>query len=97
MENTITTSINGSSWELAPTNTWTGIVLAVLFIYLIFRHFIFVLMFMDIILGWLRKFNWFPKEGKRRNTLIHWIIAVGLFAGFLAIAGSVGWLKFIPQ
>ena len=62
MESTITTSTNGNSWEIVPTHTLAGIVLGVLFIYLFFRHFMFVLMFMDLILGWLRKFNWFPKE-----------------------------------
>ena len=54
-------------------------------------------MFMDVMLGWLRKFNWFPKEGKRRKTFIHWIVALGMFLGFLAVAGSTGWLEFIPQ
>jgi len=97
MESTLTTSANGNTWEIAPTSTLAGVVLAVLFIYLFFRHFLFLLMLMDMILGWLRKFNWFPKKGKRRKTLIHWIIAMGLFLGFLAIAGSAGWLQFIPQ
>ena len=54
-------------------------------------------MFMDIILGWLRKFSWFPKEGKRRKALIHWLIAVGLYVGCLSLAASFGWLNFIPQ
>ena len=97
MESTITTSTNGNSWEIVPTNTVAGIILAVLFIYLFFRHFMFVLMFMDLIFGWLRKFNWFPKEGKRRKTFIHWVIALALFFGFLLVAGSTGWLDFIPQ
>jgi len=97
MENTLTTSTNGKSWEVAPTNTFAGIVLGVLFIYLFFRHFMFVLMFMDIVLSWLRKFNWFPKEGKRRKTFIHWVIAVVLFLGFLSVAGFAGWLEFTPQ
>jgi hypothetical protein len=52
---------------------------------------------MDLILGWLRGFDWFPKEGKRTKTLIHWIIALALFLGFLFVAGSAGWLEFIPQ
>lgn len=95
MESTITTSTN--SWQIVPANTAAGIVLAILFFYLFFRHFLFVLMFMDVILGWLRKFNWFPKEGKRRKTIIHWVIALGLFFGYLAVAGSAGWLEFIPQ
>lgn len=97
MENTITTSSNGSTWEIVPANTIAGIILAVLFFYLFFRHMLFVLMFMDVILGWLRKFGWFPKEGKRRKTIIHWVIALGLFFGFLAVAGSAGWLEFTPK
>ncbi len=97
METTITTSTSSSSWEIVPTNAIAGIVLAVLFFYFFFRHFLFVLMFMDVILGWLRKFDWFPKEGKRRKTIVHWAIALGLFVGFLTIAGSAGWLEFIPQ
>ncbi|MDF1774605.1 MAG: hypothetical protein P1V13_01160 [Rhizobiaceae bacterium] len=97
MNSAMTTSTNGKSWEIVPINTLTGIVLTVLFFYLFFRHFLFTLMFMDVILGWLRKFNWFPKEGKRRKTIIHWVIAAGLFFGFLAAAGSAGWLEFIPK
>ena len=92
-----TTSTNGNNWEIVPTNTLVGIILGVLFIYLFFRHLLFVLMFMDLVLGWLRKFDWFPKEGKRRKTLVHWIIALVLFFGFLSVAGSAGWLEFIPQ
>lgn len=97
MANSLSTSTNSNSWEIVPTNTFAGVVLAILFCYLFFRHFIFVLMFMDIILGSVRKFNWFPNEGKRRKTLIHWFVALGLFFGFLAVSGSAGWLKFIPQ
>ncbi len=74
-----------------------GIALAILFFYLFFRHFLFVLMFADIVIEWLRKFRWFPKEGKRLKTFIHWVIALGLFLGFLAIAGAAGWLEFVPQ
>ncbi|APX13480.1 hypothetical protein BWR18_18695 [Tateyamaria omphalii] len=58
---------------------------------------LFTLMLMDLILGWLRKFRWFPKEGKRHKTIIHWFIALGLFLGFLGAAGSAGWLEFIPK
>ena len=82
MESTLTTSTNGNSWEIVPGSTVAGIILAVLFFYLFFRHFLFVLMFMDLILGWLRKFKWFPKEGKRMKTFIHWVIALALFLGF---------------
>jgi uncharacterized membrane protein len=94
MENT---APHGATWEIVPTNTVAGVLLAVLFLYLFFRHFLFVLMFADLLLGWLRKFNWFPKEGKRLKTLIHWLVALGMFLGFLAIAVSAGWLEVIPQ
>lgn len=95
MENTAATY--GGSWEIAPTNAIAGTLLAILFLYLFFRHVLFALMFMDIVLGWLRQFRWFPKEGKRRKTIVHWFIALGLFLGFLALAGSAGWLQFIPK
>lgn len=97
MEATLTTSTQSNSWEIIPGGTVAGIILAVLFIYLFFRHFLFVLMSTDLILGWLRQFNWFPKEGKRLKTVLHWAIAVVLFGGYLAIAGSMGWLQFVPN
>lgn len=97
MEATLTTSPQSNSWEIIPGGTVAGIILAVLFIYLFFRHFLFVLMFMDLTLGWLRQFNWFPKEGKRLKTVLHWAIALALFGGYLAIAGSMGWLQFVPS
>lgn len=97
MESTISTSANGNSWEIVPVNTLAGVILTVLIFYLFFRHMLFVLMFMDIVFGWLRKFRWFPKEGTRRKTFNHWVIAVGLFVGYLTVAGSAGWLNFIPQ
>lgn len=96
MESTITTSVN-NSWEVVPSNTIASLVLFALFFYLFFRHALFVFMLLDILIGWLRKYDWFPKEGKRKKTLIHWLIAVGLLIAFLIIAGSAGWLKFIPQ
>jgi hypothetical protein len=97
VESTITTSTNGKSWEIVPANTLAGVILGVSFIYLLFRQFMFLLMISDLNLGWLRKFSWFPKEEKRRKTFIHWIIALALFLGFLFVAGSAGWLEFIPQ
>lgn len=97
MDGKLATSTNGTGWEIVPTNTVAGIVLAILFFYLFFRNLLFILMLMDVILGWLRRFNRFPKEGKRRKTIIHWFIALGLFSGFLALAGSVGWLEFRPR
>ena len=97
MESTITTSTNGNSWEIVPTSTLAGVILGVLFIYLFFRQLMLLLMISDLNLGWLRKFSWFPKEGNRRKKFIHWIIALALFLGFLFVAGSAGWLEFIPQ
>jgi len=90
-------SSHGVSYQVVPINTIAGIILAILFIYLFFRHFLLVMMFMDLINGWLRQFNWFPKEGKRARTLIHWLIAVTLLVGYLSLAGFLGWLKFLPQ
>ena len=75
---------------------WAAIPLAVLFIYLFFRHFLFVLMVSDVVLGFLRKFRWFPGEGKRGKTIVHWVVALALFLGYLAVAGMAGWLKFVP-
>ncbi len=97
MEATLTTSTQSNSWEIIPGGTVAGIILAVLFIYLFFRHSLFVLMFMDLILGWLRQFNWFPKEGNRMKTALHWVVALVLFISYLAIAGSMGWLQFVPN
>jgi len=97
METTLTTSSNRGEWEIIPTNTVAGVILAVFFIYLFFRHMMFVLMFMDIVIGWLRKFRWFPKEGKRLKTLAHWAIALGLFLGYLFVAGNLGYLEFVPR
>ncbi|MEQ6201650.1 hypothetical protein ABMC88_01230 [Sulfitobacter sp. HNIBRBA2951] len=97
METTYTASTASYSWEISPTNVMAGTVLAILFFYVFFRHVLFVLMFMDIVLGWLRKFRWFPKEGKRRKTFIHWLIAIGLFVGFIILAAALGWLELIAQ
>ncbi len=97
MEGTVSVSTSGNSWEVVPTNPLAGILLAILFIYLFFRHFMFALMFMDIILGWLKQFFWFPGKGKRKKTLVHWAIALGLFLGYLSVAGKMGYLEFVPQ
>jgi hypothetical protein len=97
MEFSSMTSTNESTWDVVPDSNIAGIVLAVLFLYLFLRHMLFVLMIMDFILGWLRKFYWFPKEGKRLRTFVHWVIAVGVLLGFLGIGRFAGWLKFVPQ
>lgn len=88
---------NQMAWKILPQNDFAGLVMGILFIYLFVRHFMLVMMFMDIVMGWLRQFRWFPGEGKRLKTLIHWCIAAGLFGGFLAISGSAGWIKFVPK
>ncbi|MCO4825222.1 MAG: hypothetical protein KC451_10245 [Amylibacter sp.] len=97
METTVSTSVNSNSWNIEPTNAIAGTILLVLFLYLFFRHFLFILMIMDVILVFLRQFKWFPKEGKRLKTFLHWLFAMGLFVGFLIVAGVSGWLEFIPQ
>ncbi len=97
MEPVITSSNFPNSWEIVPASTLAGVILAILFVYLFFRHILFVLMFADLILGWLRRFDWFPRKGKRLKTFVHWLVALGLFLGFVAVAGSVGWLKFVPE
>lgn len=97
METILTTSTNSGTWEIVPTNTLAGIILAVITLYFVVRHFLFVMMLMDVVLTWLRKFRWFPGEGKRMRAFIHWIIALALFQGFLTIARGAGWLEFVPQ
>lgn len=97
MEASIHTATNESSWDIVPTNTVAWVIFFALFVYLFFRHFLFVMMFMDIIISWLRKFSWFPSEGKRFKAFIHWLIALGLFLGFLFVGRSIGWIEFIPQ
>ncbi|GAA6163036.1 hypothetical protein NBRC116590_07400 [Pelagimonas sp. KU-00592-HH] len=97
MESTMTASTNGSSWQIEPSNAIAGIILTVLFFYVFFRHFMFVLMIMDLVVGWLRKFRWFPKEGKRTKAFIHWVIAWALLVGYMIGAGAAGWLDFVPQ
>jgi len=96
MEGEITLQRGGGAWQIVPESAGIGIILAVLFLYLFFRHLIFCLMFFDLILGWLRRFRWFPGEGKRMRVFVHWLIAVALFAGFLVVAGGAGWIKFVP-
>ena len=39
MGSTIRTTVNGNSWDISPTNGLAGVVLAILFMYLLFRHF----------------------------------------------------------
>ncbi|WP_370400967.1 hypothetical protein [Sulfitobacter sp. JB4-11] len=97
MESTFTTSTHENTWEIVPSNTIVGIILSALFFYFMIRHMLLGLMVMDIFLGWLRKFRWFPKEGKRRKAVVHWIIAAGLLSAFLAVARIAGWLEFVAQ
>jgi len=95
LDSQVNTSNYQGSWEIVPTNTLAAIVLGVLFVYLFFRHALFVFMVMDLFLGWLRAFSWFPKEGRRFRTFVHWIIALSLFLLYLLLAGVAGWLDFI--
>ena len=97
MEASVSTATSESSWDIVPTNTAAWIIFFVLFAYFFFRHFLLVMMLMDLMTSWLRKFSWFPSEGKRLRAFINWLIAFGLFAGFLFIGRSVGWIEFIPR
>ena len=97
METGVAVSSAGKVWQIVPMNGLAGALLGVIFLYLCVRHMMFVLMFMDIVIGWLRKFAWFPKEGRRKGTIIHWFMAIALFLGFLLFAGLAGWLQFVPK
>jgi len=97
METTISTATSESGWDIVPTNTIASIIFFVLFAYLFFRHFLFIMIFMDLVISWLRKFSWFPSEGKRLKAFIHWLVALGLFLGFLFVGRSIGWIDLIPQ
>lgn len=93
----MTATTSGHTWQIVPVNGIAGAVLFALFSYLFFRHFLLVFMMMDLILRWLRGFRWFPGEGRRLRTVVHWAVAAGLFAGGLVVMGSQGWIKFIPK
>ena len=95
VETSIAATSGGATWAINPTNTFASIVLTILFIYLFFRHFIFMLMISDLVIGWLRQFNWFPKEGRRLKAFIHWLIALVLFLGFLLLSSVTGWIDHI--
>jgi uncharacterized membrane protein len=95
METTFTTTTNSGTWNVVPTNPVAGFLLFIVFMYLLFRHFVFILMIMDIVNGWLKRFRWFPGPGKRLKGLIHWIVAVGLLIGYMYLARAIGWLHFV--
>lgn len=88
---------NDNAVAVEGTSTIATVVLAVLFFYFFIRHFLLVLMVMDIVTNWLSQFRWFPGEGRRLRGLFHWVIALGLFLGFLAIGNATGILNFIPK
>lgn len=98
---------NSGGWEIVATNNFAGVVFAVLCLYLGYRHFLITLAFMDLLSEWLpgskwiirtfRKYNWFPNEERRLEVFKQWVVALALFFGLGALAGSVGWLKFIPK
>lgn len=96
MESTFSGSVNEAAWQFVPQNSLVSIVLTVLFIYLFVRHFIFVLMIFDVVVGWLRKFRWFPSQGKRLKAFVHWLIAIIALAVFLVVSGKFGWIEFVP-
>ncbi|WP_166416023.1 hypothetical protein [Cochlodiniinecator piscidefendens] len=96
METSFTTTTTAQSWQFVPANAFVGVILTVLFIYLFFRHLMVVFVVWDLIIGWLRKFRWFPKEGQRLKALMHWVIAIVLVVGFLIISNSMGWITVVP-
>ena len=96
MEATLRTSAHEGSWEVVPANAVAGVVLFLLVLYLFFRHMLLVLMIADMLVGWLRRFAWFPKEGRRRRTVVQWLAALGLVVGYLILARFAGWLDFVP-
>lgn len=97
MTTTVSMTRQSYAWDITPASPVVSAVLAVLFLYLFVRHFLFVLMVFDIVLGWLRRFRWFPGAGRRRGTALHWCLAVGLFAGFLTLAISAGWVGVVRR
>jgi len=90
-------SLSGSSWEIIPTNSLFGALLFILILYFFFRHVLFVLMVMDVVNEWLRQFAWFPREGKRTKTFVHWIVALVLIICFLVAGTQIGWFQIIPK
>jgi len=96
LESNLSAHANNASWQLLPQNSFVAIALVVLFLYVFVRHFIFVLMIMDIVIGWLRKFRWFPVQGKRLRAFVHWLTAIAAFSAFLAASGRFGWIEFVP-
>ncbi|WIY26625.1 hypothetical protein [Parasedimentitalea psychrophila] len=96
METNFSASANNATWQFIPQNSFVSIALTVLFLYVFVRHFILVLMIMDIVIGWLRKFRWFPVEGKRLRAFVHWLAAIAVFSAFLAASGRFGWIEFVP-
>ena len=97
MEASVTTVANESSWEIVPTSGVAWIIFFIVFAYLFYRHILFIMMLMDLAISWLRRFSWFPGEGKRFKAFVHWIIALGVFLGFLFLGHSIGWIGFIPR
>ena len=53
MDLELTTPVAGNSWNVVPDNTGAGVVLAVLVLYFLARHFIVVLAVSDILLGFV--------------------------------------------
>ncbi|MEZ5716682.1 MAG: hypothetical protein R3D85_16980 [Paracoccaceae bacterium] len=97
MDSSLTLSGNGHSWAVLPTSTLAGWGLGLLLLYLFVRHFLVVLMVMDLVLGWLRRFRWFPGPGRRRRALVHWLIALALLAAYVLLGSRLGWLSFTPR
>lgn len=97
MDSTVSAASTSTSWEITSGHGLAVALLVVLFVYLWVRHLFLTLMVMDVIIGWLRQFRWFPKEGKRLKTFVHWLIAMGLFIVYLIVAIASGWLDAVPS
>jgi hypothetical protein len=97
MDSTIEATEPTSSWNVEPTNIVSWILFIALFGYLFFRHFVFVMLLLELFMSALREFGWYPKPGNRTKAVKDWLIAVGLFATYLLIGGAIGWIDFVPQ
>lgn len=96
-ENSISLTSGDSSGTIPPANSLAGWVPGLLLLYLLVWQALFVLKIMDMALGWLRCFRWFPKQGKRLRALVNWLIALGLLGAYLVLGRALGRLAFTPN
>ncbi|WP_424979605.1 hypothetical protein [Leisingera sp. S232] len=96
METEVVAQANGDAWRILPQSMIALVVLVALSLYFMVRQMMFTLMIMDVTLGFFRIFGLVPKQGKRMNAFLHWLVAVSLFAGYFMVAEKLGWLAFVP-